>query len=116
MKNIFFFILPLFLLLNGSAKAGTPVSTGNPTENIEYRKDSTIRFEEVFAYDYSGQLTEKIEYKYSRKGLKWSAVYNYDNMGRVVSITCYNASGKAKSAQVFQYDTAGNVAYIPHRR
>src|SRR5688572_25094724 len=114
-KSIFFTAV-LLIAIPMAAKAEW-VTGDDPggllRERTEFRADSSIRFRETLVYNHAGQVIEKRQYHYKRNGLKWLAIYEYDDLGRVTRIATYNSAGQLKSESVFTYLPEGEVIPLP---
>ncbi len=80
--------------------------SGEITEDIQYKKDGTIKSKENFTYNSLGDKTEKWEFK-SNDGLTQRTSYSYDALGRKVAENEYDANGLLQKKTSFSYDKKG---------
>jgi YD repeat-containing protein len=81
-------------------------SKGKLTEELHYKADGTLWRRFVRSYDGQGNLMEWAVYDTETLSAKSSC--KYDNAGKLLGTTCFDAHGNTSGRTVYSYDSRGN--------
>lgn len=79
---------------------------GNTIEDIEYKKDGTIKSKETSKYNSFGDKTEEKIFK-AKDGTTTRTTFSYDANGRKTGEVEYDENGSVKKKSSFSYDKKG---------
>ena len=101
---------------------------GDVVELRIYRRDGSLRWNDLYKYDSQGNMIEKDNsdgkylYKYDSQGniiegaeykgdgsLSGKRLYKYDSQGNMIEEACYNSDGSLDHKYLYKYDLQGNM-------